>query len=105
MAFLPDLLTWSRERGFPFYFSTEATVNLADDPTLLAMMEDVGLQDLTPLMMDRRAVPRGPAPAIRPRVSPRPRWPRSSRRDGPRAPSPSSWPADPLTPSRRGSSR
>ena len=41
MAFLPDLLTWSRERGFPFYFSTEATVNLADDPTLLAMMEAV----------------------------------------------------------------
>src|SRR3990170_5244122 len=55
MAFLPDLLTWSREHGFPFYLSTEATVNLADDPTLLAMMEDVGLQDLTPLMMDRRA--------------------------------------------------
>ena len=41
MAFLPDLLTWSRERGFPFYFSTEASVNLADDPTLLAMMEAV----------------------------------------------------------------
>ncbi|MBI3106751.1 MAG: DUF4070 domain-containing protein [Candidatus Rokubacteria bacterium] len=41
MAFLPDLLTWSREHGFPFYFSTEATVNLADDPTLLAMMEAV----------------------------------------------------------------
>ncbi|MBI3105607.1 MAG: DUF4070 domain-containing protein [Candidatus Rokubacteria bacterium] len=41
MAFLPDLLTWSRARGFPFYFSTEASVNLADDPTLLAMMEAV----------------------------------------------------------------
>jgi radical SAM superfamily enzyme YgiQ (UPF0313 family) len=41
MAFLPELLTWSRERGFPFYFSTEATLNLADDPKLLAMMEAV----------------------------------------------------------------
>ena len=41
MAFLPELLTWSRERGFPFYFSTEATINLADDPKLLGMMEAV----------------------------------------------------------------
>lgn len=41
MTFLPELLTWSRERGFPFHFSTEATVNLADDPRLLAMMEAV----------------------------------------------------------------
>ena len=41
MAFLPELLRWSRECGFPFYFSTEATINLADDPKLLAMMEAV----------------------------------------------------------------
>jgi radical SAM superfamily enzyme YgiQ (UPF0313 family) len=41
MAFLPELLAWSRERGFPFYFSTEATLNLADDPRLMAMMEAV----------------------------------------------------------------
>jgi radical SAM superfamily enzyme YgiQ (UPF0313 family) len=40
-AFLPELLTWSRERGFPFYFSTEATINLADDAELLALMEAV----------------------------------------------------------------
>jgi radical SAM superfamily enzyme YgiQ (UPF0313 family) len=40
-AFLPELLAWSRERGFPFYFSTEATINLADDPPLLGMMEAV----------------------------------------------------------------
>jgi radical SAM superfamily enzyme YgiQ (UPF0313 family) len=39
MAFLPELLAWSRQRGFPFFFSTEATINLADDPTLLGMME------------------------------------------------------------------
>ena len=41
MAFLPELLAWSRERSFPFYFSTEATLNLADDQRLLAMMEAV----------------------------------------------------------------
>ncbi|HSB71481.1 MAG TPA: B12-binding domain-containing radical SAM protein [Candidatus Methylomirabilis sp.] len=39
MAFLPALLTWSRQRGFPFFFSTEATINLADDPALLGMLE------------------------------------------------------------------
>jgi len=41
LAFLPELLTWSRERGFPFYFSTEATINLADDAKLLTLMEAV----------------------------------------------------------------
>jgi radical SAM superfamily enzyme YgiQ (UPF0313 family) len=41
MAFLPELLAWSRERRFPFYFSTEATLNLADDPKLVDMMEAV----------------------------------------------------------------
>jgi len=41
MAFLPELLTWCREHAFPFYFSTEASLNLADDPKLLAMMEAV----------------------------------------------------------------
>jgi len=41
MAFLPELLTWSRQHAFPFLFSTEATINLADDPTLLGLMEAV----------------------------------------------------------------
>ncbi|HBH00747.1 MAG: hypothetical protein A2X36_02470 [Elusimicrobia bacterium GWA2_69_24] len=41
MTFLPELLAWSRERGFPFYFSTEATINLADDARLLELMEAV----------------------------------------------------------------
>ena len=39
MAFLPHLLAWSHEHGFPFFFSTEASLNVADDPKLLAMME------------------------------------------------------------------
>jgi len=46
MAFLPHLLTWSREHGFPFYFSTEASLNVADDPKLLAMMEAVDFRYL-----------------------------------------------------------
>jgi radical SAM superfamily enzyme YgiQ (UPF0313 family) len=40
-ALLPELLAWSRARGFPFYFSTEATINLADDPRLLELMAAV----------------------------------------------------------------
>ena len=46
MAFLPSLLAWSREHGFPFYFSTEASLNVADDPKLLAMMEAVDFRYL-----------------------------------------------------------
>jgi radical SAM superfamily enzyme YgiQ (UPF0313 family) len=46
MAFLPELLAWSRTRGFPFYFSTEASLNVADDPKLLAMMEAVDFRYL-----------------------------------------------------------
>lgn len=38
-ALLPRLLAWSRERGHPFYFSTQASINLADDPRLLDLME------------------------------------------------------------------
>jgi radical SAM superfamily enzyme YgiQ (UPF0313 family) len=32
---------WSERRRHPFYFSTEASINLADDPELLAMMRDL----------------------------------------------------------------
>jgi hypothetical protein len=38
--FLPDLSRWLAERKFPFEFSTEASVNLADDPGLLEAMNE-----------------------------------------------------------------
>jgi radical SAM superfamily enzyme YgiQ (UPF0313 family) len=37
-VFLPELAAWQRAHGYPFEFSTEASVNLADDPELLGMM-------------------------------------------------------------------
>jgi hypothetical protein len=38
--FLPSLRVWQLARGYPFRFSTEASMNLADDAELLAMLRD-----------------------------------------------------------------
>jgi radical SAM superfamily enzyme YgiQ (UPF0313 family) len=37
-AFLPDLARWLEERDYPFEFTTEASLNLADDLELLQLM-------------------------------------------------------------------
>jgi Domain of unknown function (DUF4070)/Radical SAM superfamily len=39
-AFLPDLKSWLDERGYPFEFTTEASINLADDSELLKQMNE-----------------------------------------------------------------
>ena len=38
--FLPALKAWQVRNGYPFMFSTEASLNLADDTELLAMMRE-----------------------------------------------------------------
>jgi radical SAM superfamily enzyme YgiQ (UPF0313 family) len=38
--FLPELKRWLADHNYPFEFSTEASINLADDPDLLTMMQE-----------------------------------------------------------------
>ncbi|MFH1297923.1 MAG: B12-binding domain-containing radical SAM protein [Bacteroidota bacterium] len=38
---LREVKTWTQTHGYPFYFSTEASINLADDDELLQLMKDV----------------------------------------------------------------
>src|ERR1700736_6940949 len=39
-AVLPHLIAWQKAHGYPFEFSTEASINLADDAALLALMRE-----------------------------------------------------------------
>ncbi|MDP4223830.1 MAG: B12-binding domain-containing radical SAM protein [Bacteroidota bacterium] len=38
---LRELKTWSQNHGYPFYFATEASIDLTDDDELLQLMKDV----------------------------------------------------------------
>ena len=40
--FLPELKKWLEERHWPFEFTTEASINLADDAVLMQLMQEVG---------------------------------------------------------------
>jgi len=42
--FMPDLIKWSIENGNPFSYITEASVNLAEDDSLLQSMEEAGFR-------------------------------------------------------------
>jgi len=37
---------WSKVHGYPFFFSSEASINIADDEDLLSLMEDIDLRYL-----------------------------------------------------------
>jgi radical SAM superfamily enzyme YgiQ (UPF0313 family) len=39
---LPHLIQWLKDHHWPFEFSTEASINLADDEALLGMMQEAG---------------------------------------------------------------
>ena len=41
---LCEIKTWTQNHGYPFYFSAEATINLADDEELLELMKDIDLR-------------------------------------------------------------
>jgi len=43
---LPEVARWQREKGYPFSFYTEASVNLAADTALLRMMVEAGFDSV-----------------------------------------------------------
>jgi radical SAM superfamily enzyme YgiQ (UPF0313 family) len=44
--FLPELTRWQRDRGYPFELYTEASVNLANDESLVAAMVEAGFSSV-----------------------------------------------------------
>jgi radical SAM superfamily enzyme YgiQ (UPF0313 family) len=39
---LPSIIEWNQSRAYPFEFTTEASINLSDDPELMSMMSRAG---------------------------------------------------------------
>jgi radical SAM superfamily enzyme YgiQ (UPF0313 family) len=43
---LPAIIDWMEEKGRPFYFYTEASIDLADDPQLMELMVRAGFEEV-----------------------------------------------------------
>jgi len=43
---LPAMIDWMEKRGRPFYFYTEASIDLADDPRLMELMVRAGFEEV-----------------------------------------------------------